>query len=211
MRPESFRLDNVSLGLLHEVAARGEISVRGRFTAEAIWSNGGPRTYVAGCPSLFLNKRPDLGQVLEAQYKALSQLAEQRPLKFAVSMPSASSLAHRADLLRTLASCHLSPLAISRLPQLGLDVLELIREELVRDRDLAHGERLAQQQAHRLLALIRREPAERALLALGEAHPVLDARGLHGVQQVLALKGQVALEDQHKLAVRKDLHAPDGR
>ena len=103
VRPESFRLDNVSLGLLHEVAARGEISVRGRFTAEAIWSNGGPRTYVAGCPSLFLNKRPDLGQVLEAQYKALSQLAEQRPLKFAVSMPSASSLAHRADLAFQLA------------------------------------------------------------------------------------------------------------
>ena len=102
-RPESFRLDNASLGLLHEVAARGEISVRGRFTAEAIWSNGGPRTYVAGCPSLFLNKRPDLGQVLEAQYKALSQLAEQRPLKFAVSMPSASSLATRADLAFQLA------------------------------------------------------------------------------------------------------------
>lgn len=102
-RPESFRLDNASLGLLHEVAARGEISVRGRFTAEAIWSNGGPRTYVAGCPSLFLNKRPDLGQVLEAQYKALSQLAEQRPLKFAVSMPSASSLATRADLSFQLA------------------------------------------------------------------------------------------------------------
>ena len=102
-RPESFRLDNASLGLLHEVAARGEISVRGRFTAEAIWSNGGPRTYVAGCPSLFLNKRPDLGQVLEAQYKALSQLAVQRPLKFAVSMPSASSLATRADLAFQLA------------------------------------------------------------------------------------------------------------
>jgi len=81
----------------------------------------------------------------------------------------------------------------------------------MRDRDLAHGERLAQQQAHLLLALIRREPAERALLALGQAHPVLDPRGLDGVQQVLALKGQVALKDQHKLAVREDGHAPDGR
>ena len=102
-RPEHFLLDNASLGLLHEVAARGAISVRGRFTAEAIWNNGGPRTYVAGCPSLFLNKRPDLGQVLETQYKALLQLAEQRPLKFAVSMPSASSLANRADLAFQLA------------------------------------------------------------------------------------------------------------
>jgi hypothetical protein len=41
------------------------------------------------------------------------------------------------------------------------------------------------------LALVRGQPTERALLALGEAHPVLDASVLDGVQQVLALKGQI--------------------
>jgi len=61
------------------------------------------------------------------------------------------------------------------------------------------------------LALVRGQPTERALLALGEAHPVLDARVVDGVQQVLALKRQVALKDEHQLAVRKDGYAPDGR
>jgi len=61
------------------------------------------------------------------------------------------------------------------------------------------------------LALIRSQPAERALLALGQADPVLDARVLDGVQQVLALERQITFEYQYEFAVRKDGHAPDGR
>jgi len=69
--------------------------------------------------------------------------------------------------------------------QLGFNEFELVGEELMRNGNLTHGERLAQEQAHLLLALIRSQPAERALLALGEADPVLDPRALNGVQQML--------------------------
>jgi hypothetical protein len=41
------------------------------------------------------------------------------------------------------------------------------------------------------LTLVRREPPERALLALAQRDPVLDARLLDGVQQVLRLEGEV--------------------
>ena len=41
------------------------------------------------------------------------------------------------------------------------------------------------------LALVRGEPAERALLALGERDPVADLRGVDGVQQVLRLERQI--------------------
>ena len=61
------------------------------------------------------------------------------------------------------------------------------------------------------LALIRGQPAERALLALGQAHPVLDARVLDGVQQVLALKRQITFKDEYEFAVREDGHASDSR
>jgi len=61
----------------------------------------------------------------------------------------------------------------------------------VRNCNLAHRERLSKQQAHLLLPFVCSQPAERALLAFGEAHPVLDPRSLDGVQQVLALKCQI--------------------
>lgn len=58
------------------------------------------------------------------------------------------------------------------------------------------------------LALVGSQPTERALLALGEADPVLDARGLNGVQQMLALKRKIRLKDEHKLAVAEHVYAP---
>jgi len=61
------------------------------------------------------------------------------------------------------------------------------------------------------LPLVCGEPAEGALLPLGETHPVFDSRILDSVQQVLALKCQVAFEDQHEFAVRKDAHLAYGR
>lgn len=58
--------------------------------------------------------------------------------------------------------------------------------------------------ARGLIPTTHREPTERALLALGERDPVLDARGLDGVQQVLRLEGQVAFEDEHGLGDREE-------
>ena len=61
------------------------------------------------------------------------------------------------------------------------------------------------------LALGRGQPPERALLALGERDPVLDAGVLHGVQQVLRLKGEVALKHKDKLAAREECDLADMR
>jgi len=59
------------------------------------------------------------------------------------------------------------------------------------------------------LPLVRRQPAQRALLAFAKRDPVLDAVVLERVQQVLALKGQVAFEDEHRLAVAEDWNLAD--
>ena len=69
----------------------------------------------------------------------------------------------------------------------------------------------ASRMAQTHLPLVCSEPTERALLPLGEAHPVFYARILDGVEQVLALKCEVAFEDQHEFAVRKDAHLAYGR
>jgi len=61
------------------------------------------------------------------------------------------------------------------------------------------------------LPLVCGEPTERALLPLRKTHPVSYFRVLDGVEQVLALKCEVAFEDQHEFAVRKDAHLAYGR
>jgi hypothetical protein len=58
------------------------------------------------------------------------------------------------------------------------------------------------------LALVSREPPEGALLALAQRDPILDAGRLERVQQVLALKGKVALEDEHTFCMTENADAP---
>jgi len=86
---------------------------------------------------------------------------------------------------------------------------QLVGKKLVRERDLAHGHGLAQQQAHLLFPLIRCEPAQGALLALAQRHPVFDLGRLERVQQVVALEGQIRLKDEYGLRVAEDRDAPN--
>lgn len=54
-----------------------------------------------------------------------------------------------------------------------------------------------------------RQPPQRALLALAERDPVLDPGRLERVEQVLRLKGEVGLQNQHARRVRKDWNFSD--
>lgn len=60
--------------------------VRGDYTAAAIKANGGTHAISMGCPSLFINARPDLGQVLGNKYKDLVKKASLPGFKIAFNI-----------------------------------------------------------------------------------------------------------------------------
>ena len=67
-------------------------------------------------------------------------------------------------------------------------------EEAVVVGDAPDPQRFAHQQCHRLLALVRGEPAEPLVLAFGKRNPVFVAALGDGVQEVLGLECEIGLE-----------------
>ena len=61
----------------------------------------------------------------------------------------------------------------------------------------ANAQSVAKLEAHALLAFIGGEPTDGAALTFGEGDPLLDAALVEGVENVLALEGEVGLELQN--------------
>mmetsp|Transcript_31640 Transcript_31640/g.72753 ORF Transcript_31640/g.72753 Transcript_31640/m.72753 type:complete len:270 (-) Transcript_31640:213-1022(-) len=77
----------------------GGLAVRGAFTLAVLRQqvcSDCPNVSALGCPSLFINPRPNLGRIMESKYKSLEHRSSQPGFKVAVLLSSTMHSAHNA-------------------------------------------------------------------------------------------------------------------
>jgi hypothetical protein len=85
-RPQEITLPSEQKQFMETVLRGGFATVRGKFTKAILDSNGLTGALPLGCPSLTINRRPDLGELLEQKWRKVVTGRDSK-IKLAVALP----------------------------------------------------------------------------------------------------------------------------